>query len=153
MSERSFFGHFFAYIICMVSGTLGCLLICPTKFYLYQARGPGSVSQLPVISDIFSIEYTCLKKNMNAFRPSEHPPDRVGGMSTRLGTRRYTVLYTCINRHSGTRSKTKTKDAMNLDTAQLCYIGYRIGWVSALLYYHISNHRASYYLVLQLRLD
>ena len=58
------------------------VLTCPTKFYLYQARGPGSVSQLPVLSDIFSIEYTCLKKNMNAFRPSEHPPDRGGGVNT-----------------------------------------------------------------------
>ena len=36
---------------------------------------------------------------------------------------------------------------MDLDTtAQFCYIGSRIGWVSALLYYHIisHHHRASY---------
>ena len=32
---------------------------------------------------------------------------------------------------------------MSLDTAQFCYIRYKIGWVSALLYYHITSHQAN----------
>ena len=44
-----------------------------------------------------------------------------------------------INRLAGTPDKTKTKATMSLDTAQFCYIGPRIGWVSTLLYYHISG--------------
>ena len=32
---------------------------------------------------------------------------------------------------------------MSPGTTQFCYIGPRIGWVSALLYYHIINHQAS----------
>ena len=56
------------------------------------------------------------------------------------------TLYTNINRHAGTPSKTKTKkNTMSLDTAQFCYIESRIGWVSAILYYHIIiSHRANY---------
>ena len=44
-------------------------------------------------------------------------------------------LYTYINRYAGSPNKTKTRDTMTLDTAQVCYIWSRIGWVSALLYY------------------
>ena len=45
------------------------------------------------------------------------------------------VMYThYINRHAGTQSKTNTKNTMSLDSAQFCYIGSRIGWVSAQLY-------------------
>ena len=49
------------------------------------------------------------------------------------------LLYTYINRHAGTPSKTETKDTMSLGTAQFCYIGSGIGRVSKLfiilLYY------------------
>ena len=52
-------------------------------------------------------------------------------------------LYTYINRHAATPRKTETKDTIGLDTAQFCYIGSRIGWVSALLYYHTISHPAN----------
>ena len=61
-------------------------------------------------------------------------------------THRYTVLYTYINRHVGTPGKTETKHTMSVGTAQFCYIGSRIGWVSALLYYHIISHQARRFL-------
>ena len=34
----------------------------------------------------------------------------------------------------------KTTDTVSLDTAQFYYIESRIGWVSALLYYHIQQY-------------
>ena len=41
------------------------------------------------------------------------------------------------------------KNTMSLDTAQFCYIGSRIGWVSALIYYHIISHQAHHRLTRQ----
>ena len=39
--------------------------------------------------------------------------------------------------HPVISAKTAAKDTMNLDTAQFCFIGSGIGWVSTLLYYYI----------------
>ena len=54
------------------------------------------------------------------------------------------MLYTYINRHAGTPSRKKAKNTTSLDTAHYFYIGSRIGWVSALICFHIIGHRASY---------
>ena len=40
------------------------------------------------------------------------------------------ILYSYINRHAGTPSKTKAKYTISLDYSSICYIGSRIGWVS-----------------------
>ena len=53
------------------------------------------------------------------------------------------VLYTYINRHAGPPSKTKTKGTMSLDYSSICFIGSRIGWVSAILYYPLISHQVS----------
>ena len=46
-------------------------------------------------------------------------------------------------------TKTEANDTMNLDTAQFCYIGSGIGWVSTLLYYyHIISHETNYSYIL-----
>ena len=125
----------------MVDGDAGRAL-CRTSFYYRD------------INQKIKFCY-CLKKSQNASKPSEHPPDRGGGMSKRLGgnigckdkTSSWHIIgfpvgekpnvilyiYYNIDRHAGTPSKTKTKDTMNLDTAHFFYIGSRIGWVSGLL--------------------
>ena len=41
------------------------------------------------------------------------------------------IVYTYINRHAGT-PKAETKSTMSLGTAEFRYVGYRVGWVSAL---------------------
>ena len=63
------------------------------------------------------------------------------GSTVYVGEKPTVILYTFINHHAGTQSKKKTIDTMRLDTAKLCYIGSRIGWVSALLHYHIISHQ------------
>ena len=56
------------------------------------------------------------------------------------------ILYTYyINRHAGTPSKAKTNHTMSPDYSSIRYVGFRIGWVSTVLYYHITTHQASYY--------
>ena len=71
------------------------------------------------------------------------------GQQYPVGEKPTVILYTYINRHAGTPNKTETKDTMSLDTTQYFYIGSRIEWVSALLYYHIISHQANYRLTIQ----
>ena len=63
------------------------------------------------------------------------------GQQYNVGKRPIVILYTYINRHAGTPSKTEATDTMNLDTTNFRYIG--IGWVSTLLYYHIISRQTS----------
>ena len=53
------------------------------------------------------------------------------GQQYDVGEKPTIIMYAYINCHAGTPNKTETKDKMNLGTAQICYIGSRIGWVSA----------------------
>ena len=73
------------------------------------------------------------------------------GQQYHVGEELTAILYTYITRHAGTPSKTNTRDTMSLDTAHFCYIGSRIGWVSALLYYHIASHQANDYYILTMQ--
>ena len=52
---------------------------------------------------------------------------------------RVDTMLSAITRHAGTSSKEDTKDAVSLGTAQFCYIGFRIGWMSALLCTHVCR--------------
>ena len=54
------------------------------------------------------------------------------GQQYNVGEKPTVVSYAYINRHAGTPKKAEAKDAMSLGRAQFCYIGSRIGWVSAL---------------------
>ena len=63
-----------------------------------------------------------------------------GVATSTLNARNNKITY-IINRHAGIPSKTKTRDTMSLCTAQFCCIGSRVGWVSALVYYHIISHK------------
>ena len=47
-----------------------------------------------------------------------------------VGEKPTVILYTYVNRHAGTRNKTKTEYTMSLDNSLICCIGSRIGWVS-----------------------
>ena len=107
------------------------------------------------------IHAQCLKKNLNTSRPSEHPPVR-GKMSKRLGgivgckikektsswhligfpvkstmPRRNPTFYCstltsiAMQRHQAKRRQ-KSRYTMSLDYSSMFYIGFRIGWVSAL---------------------
>ena len=46
-------------------------------------------------------------------------------------------------------NKTEIKDTMGLGTAQFCFTGSRIEWVSALFYYHIIGHHVNSRLIRQ----
>ena len=56
------------------------------------------------------------------------------GQQCNVGDKPTVILYTYINRHTGTPSKTMTKDTMSLNYSSICYIGSRIDrsdrWVS-----------------------
>ena len=73
------------------------------------------------------------------------------GQQHNVGEEPTVMLYTHIKSQCrDIKSKTKTKYTISLDYSSICYIGFRIGWVSGLLYYlYIISHQPSYRLTRQ----
>ena len=126
-------------------GILNCLLHTGSFILFAFFRGLPSLRQIKsnlLLISLVSWSFPlCLKKNMNASRPSEHSPVR-GKMSKRLGgiigckdkTSSWhlngfsdgsnigsynvgekpatVILYTYINRHAGTPNRTKQKEVL-----------------------------------------
>ena len=59
------------------------------------------------------------------------------GQQYNVGEKPIVILYTYINRHAETPTKTRTKDMMSLDYNSICNVGSRIGWVSIKKIYKI----------------
>ena len=60
------------------------------------------------------------------------------GQLYHVGEKPTVILYTSINRHEGTPSKTKKKYTLSLDYSSICYIESRIGWHGCQYYFFFN---------------